>query len=92
MNAGIPCLKVEHYFPDVSDPEQILKAYNDERPLWDKQMEVCEELTEFKNENTIVHRLVNRSVFGMSKREFIDKKIFFRDGDSIYMWVSFCPD
>ena len=55
-------------------------------------METCEELTEFKSENTIVHRLVNRSVFGMSKREFIDKKIFFRDGDAIYIWVTYCPD
>lgn len=92
MNAGIPCLKVDHYFPNVTDPEVILKAYNEQRPEWDKSMDVCEELTEFKSENTLVHRLVNRSIFGMSKREFIDKKIHFRDGDEIYIWVSYAPD
>ena len=36
LNAGVPCLKVEHYFPNISDPEIILKAYNEDRPLWDK--------------------------------------------------------
>jgi len=92
MNPSIPCLKVEHYFPNVKDPEEVLKAYNEQRPIWDRSMDVCEELPEFKNENTIVHRLVNRSVFGMSKREFIDKKIFFRRGNELYVWVSFCPD
>jgi hypothetical protein len=55
-------------------------------------METCEELPEFRKKNTMVHRLVNRSLFGTSKREFIDKKVFFSDGDTIYIWVTACPD
>ena len=55
-------------------------------------MEICEELKEHRSENCVVHRLVNRSIFGASKREFIDKKIFFQDGEDFYMWITSVPD
>lgn len=93
INPAIPCLRVEHHFPDVQDPELILMSLNKERVEWDKQLESCDELTEYTTDTCLVNRLVNTSIFGAGKREFIEKKVFFRDEEgSIYMWVTACPD
>ena len=40
----------------------------------------------------MVQRLVPKSVMGTSPREFIDKKIFFKEDGVIYMWVTSTPD
>ena len=65
-------------------------------------MELVEELTQFRNPNTRVQRLINKSVMGTSCREFIDKKLFFstsdinplkeNEQDDIYMWVTSTPN
>jgi hypothetical protein len=92
INPNIPSLRVEHQFPEIDDPEIILKCLNEWRPDWDKSMETCEELPQYRSNSTMVHRLVNRSLFGASKREFIDKKVYFEEDGCIYMWVTSCPD
>ena len=33
-------MRVEHYFPEIDDPDLILKALNDWRPEWDKSMSI----------------------------------------------------
>lgn len=40
FNPNHPCIKVEHYFPDIKDPHVIRLAYNEFRPEWDKKVEV----------------------------------------------------
>lgn len=74
------------------------------RKEWDDQKEVYEELEEYSNENTRIYRILNKSIAGTHQREFIDKKIWFRENDTvdhpftseddndIYMWVSSAPD
>ena len=40
LNQDIPAMRVEHYFPLISDPNLILRALNDWRPEWDKSMSI----------------------------------------------------
>ena len=77
MDSSFPMSSVLHYFPGIKDPKLILRAMNECRSEWDQSMDVIQEITEFRNDNTMVHRLVNRSFMGSSCREFVDKKIFF---------------
>ena len=96
-----PVLRTELYFPDIDNPEMILKALLHDRLEWDKSVDKNEELTEYCNGNTFVVRTVNKSVIGTAQREFIDKKIYFRASDAeevdpmqddIYLWVTSAPD
>ena len=93
VNGDIPAIRCEHYFPRIDDPTIILKALTDLREEWDESMIVMQELTQFRNNNTHVQRLVNKSVIGLQPREFIDKKFFFTDElGTIYIWVTSAPD
>ena len=102
MNQSLPKVSALHIFPEISDPNFILSALNEWRHEWDESMDQCEELTQFRNPSTRVHRLVNKSVMGTSCREFIDKKLFFHtsemsdveesQSDEIYMWVTSTPN
>lgn len=40
FDANQPCIKVEHYFPDIEEPHVIRLAYNDFRTEWDKKVEL----------------------------------------------------
>lgn len=64
INQNIPAMRVEHYFPNIDDPGLILQALNEWRPEWDRSMSIIEELTQYRNANTQVHRLVNKAVLG----------------------------
>ena len=66
----------------------------DYRLEWDKSIEINEEFKEFRTDNTMVCRIVNKSIANTSQREFIDKKIYFKstDNDDIYLWITSCPD
>ena len=81
-----------------------MDAFNDHRGEWDTRLESCEELNEFRTENTRVHRLVtNPHIVGMKPREFIEKRVFLKKADlfegawkisedKYYGYVSSVPD
>ena len=105
LNSSLPVLKSEHLFPDCEDPELLMSSQHDYRHEWDEQLEAFEELTEYTNQNTKIFRLLNKSVAGTAQREFIDKKIWFRESDTVqdpskvkdedndfYMWISSAPE
>lgn len=52
---SIPLVQLELRFPDVDDPRVILVGLNEFRREFDlKDNPICEELTQFRNANTIV--------------------------------------
>jgi len=103
-NNGIPLIRSQHYFEDIDDPLILVKALNEFRNFWDDALESVTELPEYRNNNTIVVRNINKSVIGTKKRDCIDKKIFFKKGDYLdlpeddvtkddyYMWITSTPD
>jgi hypothetical protein len=58
----MPIIKSEHYFPNIDDPEIILRALNEERQEWDDSVDKYDPLEEYFNDNTRVYRLLNKSV------------------------------
>lgn len=105
MSPSFPVINAEHLFPDLEDPILILKGLNEYRTEWDRQKEAVEELTQYRKDNTVVYRLLNKSIAGVTRREEIDKRFWFRltdvvdDPSSIkeedndyFMWISSPPD
>ena len=44
FDSNQPCIKVEHYFPEIQEPNLIRLAYNEFRPDWDTKIKEIEEL------------------------------------------------
>ena len=82
FNSSLPFISHEHQFPQCDDPEFILKCMNDYRFEWDDQLLNYDEIAKYRNENTQVVRALNKKVAGTASREFIDKKVWFRDSDT----------
>ena len=49
INPSLPVIAHHHRFPDCDDPELILKCMNQYRKEWDQQLEVYDELEEYRN-------------------------------------------
>ena len=49
--SDIGLLRATHHFPQVNEPSKILKAINDERPLWNDAYELIENIAEFDTKN-----------------------------------------
>ena len=96
----------EYIIPNCDDPKLILAACGEMRFEWDKGLESFDEIKEYANRNTQVFRMLNKSVLNTAQREFIDKKIWFFESDTlvegekvkegeendIYLWVTSTPD
>jgi len=52
FNASLPNISHEHLFPEIKDPELILKCMNDFRKEWDDALLSYDEIVKYKNENT----------------------------------------
>ena len=64
FNKNCPIIRCEHYFPDIDDPNQIFEGLIKYRQEWDSANDVVEEIPEFTNKNTMIHRIVVKSVVG----------------------------
>ena len=83
FNKSLPVLNAYNVFPDCEDPELILKCLNEYRKEWDQSLDAYDELTDYTNKNTIIYRIVLKPVVRTSPREFLDKKIWFRESDTL---------
>jgi hypothetical protein len=102
FNKSMPNISHEHLFPEINDPELILKCMNDYRKEWDDALLSYDEIVKYRTEYTQVVRALNKKVAGTASREFIDKKIWFREEDTgdkydenyndIYFWIADPPD
>ena len=73
----------EYIIPNCDDPSLILAACGDYRFEWDHGLEVFDELKQYTNRNTQVFRVLNGSVCNTTQREFIDKKVWFYESDTL---------
>jgi len=102
FHATLPTIGHEHIFPDCNDPEFLLKCLNDYRMEWDDSLEAYDEIQQYTTHCTQINRVLMKPVAKTSKREFLDKKIWFRESDTgdtfeegyndIYLWITSAPD
>ena len=77
-NSDLPVMRALYRFPEISEPSLILKAFDEERHLWNKNTyEIIENLDQFKTENSFVQRMVGIKVPAIKQREIVDKRIHF---------------
>lgn len=102
FNSTLPNISHEHLFPNIKDPELILKCLCDYRKEWDDSLLSYDELVKYRTDYTQIVRALNKKVAGTASREFIDKKIWFREEDTrdkydqnyndIYFWITDPPE
>lgn len=86
---------LKSYFePGTSLPNLLRAMHNiDIRKVWEKEdVEVLDLINVVDDRMIIVYQKSMSSVSFISAREFLEKKIIFRDGNAIYFFFSSIPD
>lgn len=65
---NMPMLKIEHYFPNIDDPQIVHLAMNEYRNEWDIDAKTITNLPEFSNHCTYSKDIILKPLFNTSSR------------------------
>ena len=92
LHKNVPVVFSSHIIQDCDDMDMILKVLCDHRHEFDSNIEKYVELKQYRNDYTMVYYFLNKVIAGVSKRDFVEKKIWFKTDDEIFLYISSVPD